>query len=135
MTPQYTKPMCQYDPLKLHLNLSKILNEQYERQPPMLRILVPTRFAMDGQLLHYSNYNNFFLGYMTVPYNVIICGCSEKSSECDDGSEAGEVHEEERGHTLHMESVLQVTHVPLGFPLHIRYQATKQPVHNSTVMQ
>jgi len=59
-------------------------------------------------------------------YNVVVRGSAEQTTERDDWSQAGKVHEEESGNTLDMKSVLVVAHVPLGFQLHVVNQTSKQ---------
>jgi len=59
-------------------------------------------------------------------YNVVVRSSAQQTTERDDWSEAGKVHEEESGNTLDMKSVLVVAHVPLGFQLHVVNQTSKQ---------
>ena len=69
---------------------------------------------------------------MSCTYDVVVGGVPQQAAEGDDGSEAGEVHEEEGGEALGVEGVGVVTQVPRHLPLHVRDQPSKQPAQHST---
>ena len=64
-------------------------------------------------------------------YDVVVCGGSQQTAERDDGRETGEVHEEERGNALNMQSILEVAQVPLRFQPDVLNQTAKQSKQTS----
>lgn len=60
-------------------------------------------------------------------YDASLCRLPQQSSKGDDRWHAGTVEEEERGHTLEAETVLEVTQIERSLSFDVQYEATKQP--------
>lgn len=72
-----------------------------------------------------------YVPILFLAYHVLICSLSEQASKCNVRGEGCQVQEDDWGHALYVEAVLEVAAIPGQFTLDVCDHAPEQPRHNT----